>query len=703
MPIRTNSVSYFRTTYTGSDSPGTGSGWNYLHVMGVGNEMSTPSSSQIVHLSEHTRSCIDYSMLTYFRDAATPAVTPNVRRFWFTLNDNKNFLPQISNVNSVNFQTYVLSPGQSGDPYSIVYASVDDHRPAALIMGYKHTINQSASFDTLYWIYGADGARLFGGTATAVSNRAYTTYTYNSETTIRNTKTVQIPINSFVGSQICGPTMQVLDRIGAIPALDTFLPEASKSIIDIVVEFYSFTALNSATNFQLLYNIDSGTTYSGSLYYGVANGGVYGYDTWRLYTSSLDTSTSHSIYVGSTLSNTFSQLGAIVNVTYTYDVAATTRSLNSVIISPLLPDSGDTMLTNAGLDSVVYEYLLPEPGPIELKQSGFLLFTSCAATQTVNFKCGAQPFVSYRLLQASVNSGMYPIIHRIDSLSTGSTAFTLQHGYNYISSSWYANTANVVGGLSGMLIMNYESNVSNLGIGAHTHTLFLTMTASAAGTSVDFEWPTYGPVIPETNYYISDAIPVIYRYNNSTSEISELYMYYTGSEMLTKGEGYVTTGTSVRTDGEYGVRIGTLNIGEFIRRYPQYPDVDKMDILTRREYKFRNTNASSAHSAEFLLTYNSIYFNITGSILNYTGDGAMPIRVLDIIRNKVILVSSSSVGGNISNIWYDDVNNLQIIAFNSSSYAVSDIKPAGSGSYTINFASSSVSILGGEHSYTFLG
>lgn len=691
MAIRTNTTTWFRTTYTGSSYP-ISMGANTL---AEGNyPMTNTSSSQWLYFSEPSRSFKDVVFNGSFNSADT---TQFLDVYMFVaVHSDPNLHCELTAPPERAVFGHRIAYGTTADPYGIMGI----WQQTSSLAGNTSLIsilNASASTDNLYWTnaYTRPGA---GNLPNGSSFKMSTTYQYDDFNLEWHTKTVRIPINSLVGNAICGTTMQILDNTGSIPALDTWLPEASKSYKDIVVEFYAFTALNAASNISLTYNIDNGQTFTGETYWHSANGGVFSYDTWRLNTASFDTSVSHSIYVGSTLANTFSNLGAILNVTYTYHVPSTTRVMNSLIMTGV--DDDGTMQTSTLPTTYHKKLLITAPGTINLRQSGFLLFTGCAATQTVSFKCGAQNYINYRLLQGSVNSGNYPIIHRIDSTSTGSAALTLTRGYNDIETYWYANAVNVVSGLSGMLILNYESDKSEQGVGAHAHTIAMTMTGSTAiGQQLSFLWPS-SSFIPESNYYILSASPVVYRFTSTAIETSQLYAFYTGSEGPTNdGTGYINLGTTIfRSDAEVGTRITTGRYGDYIKRYPQDPDDTLIDIQTRRRYLLQNVG-NTVYSSEMLLTYRSLTFPVSGSILNYSGDGRMSIRVLDVDRNEIILDSSSSVGGIINEVWYEDINNLQVIAYNSSSYAVSNIIPAGTGSFTINFASGGST----EHSYTFIG
>lgn len=699
MAIRTNSTTWFRTTYTGSETP-------FIHSTNVSNGdpffcgVGNNNGRQTLYFSEPSRSNFEAVYNPHFRDYKTPAVSIGQQDHRVFIHENVG-TQFTTGTEQINYQLAALS-GQSGDPYSNMH--IFQRLTGANLASNRfieNVLNSSASInDVLYWqvssSIGAGGnVQVNGG-----SHKMSLKYTYNDSNLIWHTKTVRIPINSLIGSSICGGTLQILDKSGSFPALDTFLPEISKSYKDIVVEFYSFTSVNATTSCSLLYNIDNGTTFSSSLYRNDVNGAVFGYDTWRLNTSSFDTSISHSIYIGSTLANTFSQLGAIVNVTYTYNVPSSSRILNSVVLNGL-SDPG-TLQASTAANYRNKKFLISEPGTINLRQSGYLLFCTSAVTRTVSFKCGSQNFVNYRLLQGSVNSGNYPIIHRIDSDSSGSTALTLTRGYNDFKTSWYADATDTIGGFSGLLILNYESDKSSLGVGAHNHTLNLTITGSTVSTQNNtFLWPS-ASFIPESNYYINDAAPLIYRFINTAIEPYQFMMYYTGSErqgLDSSGSEAITS--LADTDAEYGTRIFAPNISNFIQRYPNDTSTEKMNIQTRRRYILQSI-ANCISSAEMYLTYNSLTFTITGSIEDYTGNGAMQIKIFDVVQNKMVLSSSSGIGGNISETWYEDVNNLQIIAYNSSSYAVSDIKPAGSGSFSISFASASVAA-GGEHSYTWIG
>lgn len=131
----------------------------------------------------------------------------------------------------------------------------------------------------------------------------------------------------------------------------------------------------------------------------------------------------------------------------------------------------------AATDAVRFQvgFEVHEPATITMQQSGFE-FEWVDIAQPTDFliRAGGQAFRSYTCAAFTDDGGPFPLLQRIDSGGAQGAGLTLSRGDNTFTVDAYTTGTTVFPtALQGLLYLNYDSDVSPLGEGAHAHTIEL--------------------------------------------------------------------------------------------------------------------------------------------------------------------------------------------------------------------------------------
>lgn len=497
------------------------------------------------------------------------------------------------------------------------------------------------------------------GTTTGMVNVCVTldiTYTYD-DTSATHIKTVMIPLDA--------PTVAIpatATTYDTIPALDSYLPEASKTYRNIFIVLQGNTSNNGvATNNTVTLTVGSTsqttTAYAGALasdrFY------RYVYDVTSTYPSTAATQTWK-------LTSSVTRMNhpqAYMVVTYEFSPGTTTSVMNSLMI-PMELASPMGGVTASDYQRGTRELWIQEPGTITTNRVAFYPFwQQIAAISTLNMRVGTGPFVAYTDVAAAV-CGSNASMVRNDG------AFTLAKGRNNLNFDvWRSDTVDFGWNLSGFWIINYTSDLAASGIGSHNHTIDWGLTQNGTtAASTNYTVAATAPSIPESDYFIGALGTQLYVITSGTVAASG----YTVLIERLAGEGGIQWEPayidSSQSDPEIGTFLMFSQMRTSFKRWIDDPDPGRMDVTTSRRWRV-HINGSTAVigwvSLGITMTYHSIISTVADSISGFSGTVKLGLHRSDNNVNstgELVKATTRSGDGSFSFSWYDTTEDLFVSA-----------------------------------------
>jgi hypothetical protein len=496
------------------------------------------------------------------------------------------------------------------------------------------------------------------GTTTGLVNVSVTldiTYEYD-DTSSTHVKTAMIPLNMPVGA--IATTATTYDTI---PALDTYLPEASKTYRSIYVVVQGNEHRNAATtDHTMTLRVGATSVTTGNYEGALGSDRLFRY-VWELTSSWPSTAATQTWQPTATVARC-NHLQAYLVVTYEFDPASTTTVMNSLML-PMDMSSPMGGTTSSDYQRATRSLWIQEPGTITTEHVAFFPFwQQAAAIGGLNMRLGTGSFVTYTDA-ASVMCGANAAMVRNDS------AFTLARGRNTLNFDAYrTDTADYGWNVSGFWLVNYTSSKATQGVGAHNHTVEWSaqQNGTAAATSV---YTTTGdsPAIPETEHYLTAlGISMIVMPSGTTPPVA----FVVGTERLTAEGGMVWESVysdSAQNDAEVGVVPVFAQMRDLFLRWPTDPDDSRMNIETARRWRVTLAGAAANPavwvSLNYMMTYHTITKTISGTVSGYAdADGAgLTVRLFRINGDGYvdhIGNATTTTGGAYTFTWYDDTETV---------------------------------------------
>jgi hypothetical protein len=484
------------------------------------------------------------------------------------------------------------------------------------------------------------------------------TYQYD-DTQATHVKTVMIPLNA----PVAGLTTSAVTYDTA-PALDTYLPEASKTYREVFIVLQGNEHRNAATtDHTMTLNFGSSTVTTGN-YEGALGSDRFFRYVWNLTAAGWSTTGSTQAFQASATVARVNHFQAYLVVTYEFDPSSSSTIMNSVMLPmDLTSPMGGT--TSSDYQRGTRELFIQEPATITTSRVAFYVFwQQIAAISTLNFRIGTGSFTAYTDT-ASVLCGSDAAMIRNDS------AFTLARGRNSLNMDVYrSDTADFGWNISGFWIINYTSGKATDGVGAHNHTVEWGIQQNGtAAVTTNYTISATAPVIPETNYYIAAlGTQLIVQANNTIAPSGYVVLV----ERLSAEGGMQWEPAyldSSQTDPEIGVFPMYSQMKSLFQRWPNDPDSHRMNLETSRRWRV-HINGSTAVTAwislSIVFTYHSINYTVSGTVSG-SGGGTVNIGVWRVSGEKVL--STSRVGnGSYSLTWYDDTEDLYAEAIEDSTH-----------------------------------
>lgn len=480
----------------------------------------------------------------------------------------------------------------------------------------------------------------------------YITYEYD-DTSTTQIKTVYIPLNAPVTTL---PTVQTSHD--TVPALDTYLPEASKTYRNIHIITQANSNQDAATDHTVSYRLGTlGTVTTGNYESALAT------DRWTRYvwniTSYITTNITHTFNVWSSLTNRHHTMQAWMVVTYEFNSSTTTSVMNSLLL-PMEVNSP------VGTSSTIFqratrEIMVQESNPALSRLAAFVRWNNVLDETGLNARVGTGSFIAYTNVGSDFIAGGKGLMIRNDA----PTGLTFGRGKNILQLDLYNTSTTAKGGNWGALWMiNYTSDKYASGVGAHNHSIIWPLHFHGTGAStLNVITAATAPVIPETNYYIAALGHRLGFMNNGTNIVSvpSINIERTAAEGgLLWEPGYADAGI---LDTEVGYNESWSQIRDFFMRWNGDPGTDRMNIETSRRYGLYIPNQSGAATAAFwetfqlYMTYHSITYTLSGNVMGSAG-GTVTIKVYRTGTNDCILTTTRVGDGAFSLTWYDNVTEI---------------------------------------------
>lgn len=491
----------------------------------------------------------------------------------------------------------------------------------------------------------------------AVTCKVTITYAYD-DTATTQVKTVRIPLfASYVQLATAKPgTAQA-----TIPALDTWLPEASVSIKQIAVVIQGNEESAATTDMTMTMQIDTLTSWTTATHEkGRATSSWYRH-TWH---PSFTTSATHGFYLWASAAD-FDHPQVWMVVTYTFDESTTTTVMNSLIL-PMEVNSPAGGPTSADWQAASRQLYIEEPGTITMAESAvFVHYEERAAVTGINARiAGDASFHAITSVAATVGGGcgfMLPGAESFISLSRGKNEFGF-HIYR-------TDSVDLVWNISSWWIVNYTSGRHTDGVGAHNHTVIRNLlTHDTSASDNNRTTGALSPSLPET-YWFMNSVGLNYQYiTNTTGNPTGVSIQV---ERLAAEGGIAWEqiyNDSADSDPEVGVHHCWATARSVFLRWPNDPGDGRITLQTARRYKaYLALGANSWDHLDLYMTYHSITFPVSGEVTGSNGGTVNLVLHRDGTGEKV-LETSRTGDGTYTVTWYDDTENLFVQAYEDATH-----------------------------------
>lgn len=540
------------------------------------------------------------------------------------------------------------------------------------------------------------------GTWIGHSFKLILTYRYDDETTNTAIKTVRIPLDSHPNALTT--TNTVLGRktanYASVPNLDSFLPESSKVYRDLFFECNyhdQFAAVGTAKN--IFITIDSG---SESTRFSVSNGLGMDRIIYDIYNVSgtMATSASHTIAARATNNTTFGDLSLMLFATYEYDYTGSQSVMNSLYFP-----SFDSIYTyNQRPQYFASTFLVPEPNP-SLQQSALIITGMNALTANLRVGISNQILTPISITRGSPYAGQYYRYVRFDDNALSASAYTINSGYNQLTSIVTGTTANI-SKFSAYGLLNYSSSrLSSLR--GHNRIIYLSSGSIDGYASVTS--PISNNHITSSLYGTDSYINSVQRRvqtNTSTQTHTIIHnVDYTGSLTISASNSIVDIISLTLSSADLMMAERAINVTPSYRQYAS-------QSIEAQSYFARHNSSIALNSGVYrpffvtdYISMNQNKIGVTGSLLNcnfpstnyevlvYLSGSRTPLAPI------YTLTSSGSTSTKTFNFdWYENVNKLYVVT-KYPEHGISNLATASNGNIlTLDYATT-----GGEKSFTFIG
>ena len=477
----------------------------------------------------------------------------------------------------------------------------------------------------------------------------YITYEYD-DTSTTQLKTVLIPLNA--PTTFLATTKTSYDTV---PALDTYLPEASKTYRNIAVMFLSNTMSNSTTDFTVSFELTSLGPHTTPIYEGALNSDRFVKYIWNI-TSYITTNTTHTFNMWSSLTGTMDSPLVYMVVTYEFNASTTTSVMNSLQL-PMEIDSPMGGTAAADFQRSNRELWVQEANPVRQRLAFYMHWQGTANEAGLNARIGTGSFVAYTITGSGSVCGNKNLMIRNDN----PTGVPFARGRTTLQVDVYNTSTTQRGGnAGGFWILNYTSDVHANGVGAHNHTVLWSMfTQGTATATQQYVTTADAPIIPEANYFIT---ALGFNLNFMQGVVQQ--------GVTLKAERLVAEGglifERIYSDiSQHDTELGAYDIyaqaRSFFQRWTDDADTSRLDIETNRRYIANSSNAVTwLNHINMMFTYHSITYSVADSITGFTGTVNLGLHRVAV--GDKVLETTRSGDGPFSFTWYDNTEHVYVVA-----------------------------------------
>lgn len=495
------------------------------------------------------------------------------------------------------------------------------------------------------------------GTTTGMVNVCVTleiTYEYD-DTSTTQVKSVMIPLDMPATTLPTAAT-----TYDTIPALDTYLPEASKTFRDMFVVVQGNTNINgSTTDNTLTLRVGAASVTTGNYEAGLASDRAFRY-VWNATSVWPSTGSTQTWQPTTSVATRFHHCQAWLVVTYEYNESTSTSIMNSVLL-PMAVDSPMGGTTSSDYQRAERTLDIEEPGTIVTNRVAFFChWTQIAAIAGLNMRIGTGSFVTYTDV-ASVLCGANGAMVRNDS------AFTLARGRNTLNFDVYrTDTADFGFNLSGFWLVNYTSDKSSDGSGSHNHTVMWGISANGTAASASLVTVSAtAPAIPEAEHYFTALGAMLVVQPAGATQPAALIVQV---ERLSAEGGVAWESVYLdtqQTDAELGYYFAYAQMRTLFNRWPNDAGSGRMDLETARRWRIVTSGGSAAAPAWFgltlLLTYHSILAEVADTITGSNG-GTVTVSLHDEASGEVLRTTTRSGDGAVSVPFFGSTRSVYLTA-----------------------------------------
>lgn len=486
------------------------------------------------------------------------------------------------------------------------------------------------------------------------------TYEYD-DTSATQLYTCFIPFDSPTGAL---GTAKPGSPTDTIPNLDSFLGYASISYKSIKLIAEGNEAVNGSTaSCNLQVQVDSLSQFTGStLTAGLAS------DRYFRIVVAMDglftTNATHSLYVWNGTTGRMNHLALMLVVTFTFDASSANDGNRSLLI-PAHYDGPMGGVTSGDYQRTTLDLWIEEGATIVTQKSAHrITYDEVAVIGGLNFRVQAQSFVAYTDAAVVLCGGS--VLQR-----TCDAAITLARGKNTLTADVYrTDTVDFGHPLGGLWIINYKCAKPTGGWGRANRSVGWGIQFFGTGNAA-VEWivSAIAPVIPEAAYLISGGVGA--EIAQMASGSTTMLAFTLQAERLSGESGIKweeVYADIVHTDPEVGVRItwGGDALAVF-KRWASDP-TNRLDLEQARRWRFIHTHSQAVWPMIVLwFTYHSITFAVSGNISASAG-GTVNIYLLRVSNKELLLSTSRSGNGAYSFSWYDNTENLEVVAYEDATH-----------------------------------
>ena len=486
------------------------------------------------------------------------------------------------------------------------------------------------------------------------------TYTYDDTAPIQ-IKTVAIPIDSPVSFL---PTAIAEVSANSIPQLTGaggILPEAGVTIRSWFVVFEGNDSNAGTADFILTIDVDgTQSTAFPAKEAALATNNLARY----IYKPATvpATTAAHALRASCSQASKYPHATFTLYVTYEFTLAGTTRTLNSIFIPMEIASPVGAQVAGSA-SRFSRQMFIQEPGSIVQRHCAIRLnWNTSAGVGNVNIRAGTQAYQAYANT-VGVSAGMYSVQRKFDSAS-----MPLTRGLNDIDIDVYTTSAAAFAtNVGGYILLNYESDVSSQGIGAHNHTVFKKMFDWDAASAVRRVVANISFPIAETNYWLVGVGFYLIIWNNIGANAITLDAQVLATEG--KGAGYYDLyADAYNSDAEQACSITWGRGRDVFRRFPQDEDADRLNIESARSYRVYTPSITKT-GGMFALTYHAMTWTVAGSISGH--DPALPtlVKLVKVSSEEVLQMQTLPAGTTaFSFVVYDNTEDYYIDAFQDATH-----------------------------------